>query len=131
MITTTDVANILYTKCKEFDMPIYQEGNIDDGRVAQEGRIVIHVKEQTAETYWKKGFAEVNLIVPDTPQKHADLVRLNELERKAMMFDGISGKYDDTLYQIKVSSTTMLENKELESHYINARLLVKVLNTIE
>ncbi len=131
MITTTDTANILYKVCKDFGMPVYQDGNVADGKIGKEGRVVIHVKEQTKEATWKKGFAEINLFAKDTKNGKADLKRLNELERLAHRILKGVGNYDGTVYKIELSSTAPLENKELESHFINARVLFKVLNTMD
>ena len=64
MIVTTDIGNILYRDCKAFGIEVYQKGNIPDGEITTE-RVIIWTKEQSQETYWKKGFVEVNLCVPD------------------------------------------------------------------
>ena len=60
MIVTTDIGNILYRDCKAFGIEVYQKGNIPDGEITTE-RVIIWTKEQSQETYWKKGFVEVNL----------------------------------------------------------------------
>ena len=131
MITTTDTANILYKVCKDFGMPVYQGGNIPSGEIGAEGRIVIHTKEQTPESIWKKGFVEINLFTPDTPQGNADLIRLNELERMAVKTLSGVGNEDGSVYRFSISSITMLENADLKAHYINVRVLFNVLNTTE
>ena len=66
MIVTTDIANILYRDCKAFGIEVYQSGNIpDEDKELSSERVIIRTKTQSPETYWKKGFVEVNLCVPD------------------------------------------------------------------
>jgi len=131
MITTTDAANILYTACKIFGMPVYQAGNIPEGKVGKDGRVVIHVKEHTPGSTWKKGFVEINLFAADTPKGKSDLIRLNELERMAVKDLKGMGWHDGTAYTFSVASTIPMENADLKAHYINAKVLFKVLNTME
>lgn len=131
MITTTDTANIMYTVCKQFGMPVYQSQNIPIEDVSTEGRIVIHVKEQTAENIWRKGFVEVNFFVPDTPNGKADLITLNEIERMATRSLRGTGAMDGTAYHYNVTSTYVLENSDLKAHYVNAKVLFRSMNVIE
>lgn len=131
MITTTDTANILYKVCQAFGMPVYQGGNVPQGKIGDEGRVVIHVKEQTPESIWKKGFAEINLFAVDTQKGNADLIRLNELERMAVKTLQATGDYDGTVYKFTIASTAILANEDLKSHFVNVKVLFKVLNTIE
>lgn len=131
MITTTDAANILYKDCAIFGMPVFQEGNIPTGVVDADGRVVIHTKEQSPDSIWKKGFVEVNLFVANTPNGKADLIRLNELERLAIKSFKDTNVFDGTVYKYVVASTRPFENKDLKAHYINVKVLFKVLNTME
>lgn len=131
MITTTDAANIVYKACNVFGMPVYQAGNIPEGIVDEAGRVVIHTKEQTPESTWKKCFVEVNIFAADTPLGHSDLIRLNELERKAVKELKATGWCDNTAYSFSVTSTMLMEEANLKAHYINAKVLFKALNTIE
>ncbi len=131
MITTTDTANIIYTACKAFGMPVYQGGNVPDGLVGSEGRIVIHAKEQSSESYWKKNFIEVNFFIPDTQQGKADLVRLNQTERHAAKELTATGRWDGTVYRYSPASISIAGNETLKCHYVNVRLLFKSLNTLE
>lgn len=131
MITTTDAANILYKASSIFGMPVFQEGNVPVGKVDENGRVVIHTKEQSSETTWKKSFIEVNLFVADTKQGKADLIRLNELERLAVKSFHGTDVFDGTVYKYEVASTRPLENIDLKAHYINVKVLFKVLNTME
>lgn len=131
MITTTDVSNIFYKVCNIFGMPIYQAENIPVGIIGKDGRVVIHTKEQTLGSIWNKGFVEINLFVADTSHGNADLVKLNELERMATKFLKGMGWHDGTAYRYKVASTRLMGNVNLKAHYINTKVLFKVLNTME
>lgn len=83
MIATTDIANIIFKDCKSFGISeVYQRGNIPEGKVNAE-RIVVYPKTQQPDTYWERGYVEVNLCVPLSRSGKANLIRLNELERKA------------------------------------------------
>lgn len=131
MITTTDVANILYSDCISLRMPVFQSGNAPSGYVGEDGRIVIHAKAFSSEKIWKKAFVEVNLFASDTPGGNADLIKLNHLERTAISHLENSGTFDGTPYSYTVTSTSMLTNEELKAHYVNAKVLFKALNTME
>ena len=64
MIATTDIANIIFKDCKSFGISeVYQRGNIPEGKVNAE-RIVVYPKTQQPDTYWERGYVEVNLCVP-------------------------------------------------------------------
>ena len=106
MITTSDIADILYRDCQQFGISaIYRKGNVPEvtgGKLTAE-RIVILPKPQQPGKQWLKDFVEVNLCVPDLDDKGtADLGRLQELERMAKptldhktgMFDGILRSVD-------------------------------------
>lgn len=132
MITTTDAANILYKDCSIFGMPVFQAGgNIPKGTIGKDGRVVIHTKEQTPESIWKKGFIEVNLFVADTKLGNADLTKLNMLERMAIKMLNKTGCEDGTVYRYTVASTMIAKNEDLKAHYVNAKVLFKALNTTE
>lgn len=129
MITTSDIADILYARCRAFEMDIYRRGAIPDGVVDSE-RIVILPKDQSPQTYWKKSFVEVNICVPDLAGGMADLSRLQELERMAQsVFDGVTGEYDFNHYLISVDSLSGVnKDEDMKCHYVNVRLLFEVLN---
>lgn len=129
MITTSDIADILYQSCAPFGMDVYRKGYIPEGVVKKE-RIVILPKEQTVGTYWKKAFVEINICVPDLSEGVADLRRLQELERQAQaIFGGTANKYDSSAYSYSVSSIDGVNKDEsLKCHYVNVRLLFEVLN---
>ena len=129
MIVTTDIANILYKDCKAFGIEVYQAGNIpDEHKELSSERVIIRTKSQSPETYWKKGFVEVNLCVPDM-DGDANLIRLQELERKAQeALDEVVGEYDGSNYYYLIDSIGIEADTELRCHYVNVRLLFQVLN---
>jgi hypothetical protein len=130
MIVTTDIANIIFKDCKSFGISeMHQRGNIPEGEVKTE-RIVIYPKTQQPDAYWEKGYVEVNLCVPVTKTGKANLIRLNELERKAreMFKDGIVAQYDGSWYRYSSESLGIEEDKELCCYYVNVKLLFETLN---
>lgn len=128
MIVTSDVGNILYRDCEAFGIKVYQKGDIPDGEVTAE-RVIIIPKKQSPDTYWKKGFVEVNLCVPDVDIDTANLVRLGELERQAMkLLDDVVDSYDGSTYRYSIDSTGMEADTGLKCHYVNVRILFEVLN---
>lgn len=130
MIVTTDIANIIYKDCKALGIDIVPHGKKLTGAMKSE-RIVIHVKKQQPETYWKKSFVEVNICVPDLNEGEANTIRLNELEKQAQgLFDGMTGRYDDTTYHYSIESIGTEEDTSLKCHYVNVRILFEVLNVI-
>ena len=128
MIVTTDIGNILYQDCKAFGIEVYQKGNIPDGEVTTE-RVIIRTKSQSPSKYWKKGFVEVNLCVPDIEPDTANLIRLSEFERQAMsILDDVVNSYDGTTYYYSIESIGMEADTALKCHYVNVRILFEVLN---
>ena len=129
MIVTTDIANILYKDCKAFGIEVYQAGNIpDEHKELSFERVIIRTKPQSPETYWKKGFVEVNLCVPDMDSK-ANLIRLQELERKAQeVLDDVVGEFDGSSYYYLIDQIGTEADTALKGHYVNVRLLFQVLN---
>ena len=129
MIVTTDIANILYKDCEAFGIEVYQAGNIpDEHKKLSSERVIIRTKSQSPETYWKKGFVEVNLCVPDM-DGDANLIRLQQLERKAQEVLGdVVGDYDGSNYYYLIDSIGIEADTELRCHYVNVRLLFQVLN---
>ena len=129
MIVTTDIANILYKDCEAFGMEVYQSGNIpDEDKELSSERVIIRTKSQSPETYWKKGFVEVNLCVPDM-DGDANLIRLQEFERKAQeILDEVVGEYDGSNYYYLIDSLGIEADTELRCHYVNVRILFQVLN---
>lgn len=128
MITTTDIGNILYKDCKAFGIEAYQKGNIPAGEVTTE-RVIIRTKSQTPGTYWKKGFVEVNICVPDIESDTANLIRLGELERQSQsILNDTVGTYDGTTYRYSIDSIGTEADTALKCHFVNVRILFEVLN---
>lgn len=130
MITSGDVANIIYRDCK-FDVPVYKFGNLPTGEVKNE-YITVRAKSQEDGIYWKKGFVEVNFVVPDIQgdgKMVANTKRLTEVERlMASKLDDYAGAFDGSIYNYSVYSTSQEEDSALKCHFANCRLLFKVLN---
>lgn len=132
MIVTTDIGDILYKDCNSLKTTfgianIYQDGNVPVGEVTAERIVIVPPPNDTAETYWIKSFANVNLVVPDKNGKK-DITRLQTLERLAKKnLDDRCGKFDGTLYIYEVS--TGIENEpDLKCHFVNIKILFKILN---
>lgn len=129
MIGTTDIANLLYKACTKKGIEVYQYGNIPRGEVTTP-RVTIHVKSGSDETWWRKGFAEVNFNIPDLEDGTADLITLGEYERDAWKLLKFTDVFDDTTFQFKVSSTEVMQDTQFKCHYVNARVLYRVINVI-
>lgn len=129
MITTSDIADILYGVCSSFGVEVYRKGYIPDGIVSTE-RVIILPKEQSSQTYWKKSFVEINICVPDINEGIANLARLQQLERQAQeLFDGYADTYDSSAYKYGIESISGVNRDEgMKCHYVNVRLLFEVLN---
>ena len=132
MITTSDIADILYKDFSSFGMQVFRKGNIPSGIVKQE-RVVILPKDQSPETYWKKSFVEVNICVPDLKEGVANISRLQEVERKAVKeYSSRVGEFNSTYYAYGIESISGLnKDNDMKCHYVNVRLLFEVLNVNE
>ncbi len=133
MITTTDIANIIVKDCRIFDLPVYQKGNIPEGKIDKERIHVISHNDQTPGKYWEKSYIEVNICVPDRNDKGcADLIRLNELERQAKIYfkSFHTDIFDSTRYRYSPGRIGIEEDGSLGCHYVNVKLLFETLNTL-
>ena len=134
MITPQTIGNILYLDCKAFGiedvyvvLPDDNTKEIPTGEVKSE-RAVIRLKEQKPETYWRKSFNEINILVPRI-QDRANRIRLEEVEHKALKhFDGVVGEYDNVTYSYSVESIGSKTDNALNCEYVNVRILFEVLN---
>lgn len=126
MITTTDVANILYRDCGIFGIKRIPFGKKVTGPLKGE-RITFHAKSRRPETYWKKGFVEVNFCIPDL-NGEADTIRLNEVEHMVEAAMEGTDRFNGTAYDYGIDSIGIEEDKPLNCHYINCRILFKTLN---
>lgn len=129
MITATDISDLMYALCKKsFGIDTYHSLNIPKGEVKKD-RVTIIVKGNTSGKIWKSRFVEVNISVPDK-MGTANLDVLQMYERKATeVFDDFTGRFDGSVYQVTLDNTEIEEDKEFRCHYVNARVLFKVLNT--
>lgn len=132
MITTTDIANIMYKDCQRLGIHVVPDGEVLTGELHDE-RVVIHSKSQQPEKYFRKSFCEVNICIPDLYKGQADSARLNEAERQALqLFDNVYGESDDgTPYRYSVNNIGIEADDTLKCHYVNVRLLFEVLNIRE
>ncbi|OUP32644.1 hypothetical protein B5F24_13705 [Bacteroides clarus] len=126
MITSSDAGIIVYNDCKAFGLPLYRSWSFPKKKVDTE-RVVVLSKRQTSDTYWNRGFIEVNFCVPDYKQ-NANLKRLNELERLAVEALDSVGYYKGSWYQYSVESHGIEEDTDLNCHFVNVKLLFEVLN---
>ena len=135
MIMTSDIADILYRDCQQFGISAsYRKGNVPEvtgGKLTAE-RIVILPKQQQPGKQWIKDFVEVNLCVPNLEGDVADLGRLQELERMAKTtLDHKTGMFDGTRYHYAIDTIDgTAKDSDIKCHYVNVRLLFKVLNVI-
>ena len=132
MITTSDIADILYKDFSSFGMQIFRRGYIPEGVVKKE-RVVILPKDQSPEDYWKKSFVEVNICVPDLKEGVANISRLQEIERQAVRdYSSRVGEFNESHYAYGIESISGLNrDKDMKCHYVNVRLLFEVLNVNE
>lgn len=129
MITSGDIANIIYKDCNVFGIDRVPDGETIVGELKSE-RIAIHVKEPQESDYWWKSYVEVNICVPDLKNK-SNRVRLDELQAQAYGLwynKTVTGEYNDTRYKYTLYSSVQLEESTLKCHYVNVRLLFQVLN---
>ena len=129
MITTSDIVDILYDVCCTIGVDVYRKGYIPDGEVKTE-RVVIIPKDMTSQTYWKKCFVEINVCVPDISEGVANILRLQELERKAHeVLKGAADEYDSSYYNFSIESANGISRDDsMKCHYVNIRVLFEVLN---
>lgn len=127
MITTGDIYKILYKKCGGFGFEVYRYGHIPRGEV-ENPRVTIKVKAPNGETYWRKGFAEVNILFPNIGES-ADLTSLEEYEHLAEENLTFTEVYDGLVVRFSVDGRTeIIEDASLRCYYVNARVLYEVLN---
>lgn len=123
MITTSDIGDIIYSKCASLGIQRYHQDTFPSEEIEGE-RVVIIVKDQTDGMLWEKCFVEVNVCVPDH-QRLQDRRRLAELERevKELFREEVAGSFDNTTYRYKRNSFGTHSDASLRIHFINTRLL--------
>lgn len=130
MITSEITSNILYKICKEkFDLPIYQTGAIPEGEV-KEPRIVVQGCDLNPETYWEVGTAEINFVVPNLHEKR-DKAKLDEYSvlAKDELDHGV-GEWEGDTYKYSYKTSSIKEDTQLRSHFVNVLIEFKVLNIL-
>lgn len=136
MITSYDIESILLSdfhtalsiKC------VSDPSVIDDfekNGINEETAVII-VKKQTTETYWKKGFVEVNVCVPNYKNGRRNGSRLDALEGlvRDMLKTSIVGDYDGTTYRYSEESIAVERDNDMKCYYINVRLLFEIFNIV-
>ena len=129
MITSSDIQTILYKKAKGMGIKdVYKAENVPVGELKAE-RVVVLGNSAEPGTYWKVGFFNVNISVPDLDDLgKANLSRLATLERKASLLFNDTSKHDTTAYTYEVDTTRIEQDTTMKCHYVNVRVLVKVIN---
>ena len=129
MITTSDIAQAIYNDCRGFGVPLYISGVIPVGDVKDE-RIIIIPKSIEDGTRWYRCFAEVNWLVPDN-KGEADRRRLSAVERLVKPLYYRQGVIDGTQYRYRKYSLGIEQERGLDCHYVNLRLLIEIQKVIE
>lgn len=129
MITTSDIAQAIYNDCRGFSVPLYISGVIPVGDVKDE-RIIIIPKSIEDGTRWYRCFAEVNWLVPDI-KGEADRRRLSAVERLVKPLYYRQGVIDGTQYRYRKYSLGIEQERGLDCHYVNLRLLIEIQKVIE
>lgn len=129
MITTSDIAQAIYNDCRGFGVPLYISGVIPVGDVKDE-RIIIIPKSIEDGTRWYRCFAEVNWLVPDI-KGEADRRRLGAVERLVKPLYYRQGVIDGTQYRYRKYSLGIEQERGLDCHYVNLRLLIEIQKVIE
>lgn len=127
MITYADAANIIYNDCLPLGITVFPDGRKLRGRVTSEC-VTIHSKKQQKGKIWEDSFVEVNIFVPDKEEGEADTIRLGEFAKKAKYVFESTGEYDGSSYDYGVFSIGMDYDEVSGCHYVNVRILFKVLN---
>lgn len=107
---------------------VFVAGDCPAGKVTEE-RAVVTVKEVSRGPIFNRGFAEVNLCVPDRKGR-ADHGRLQELESSAVTFfgDDAVGEHGGTVYRYGLHSHSLHADADLGCRFVNIRLLFETLN---
>lgn len=129
MITTGNIEDILFEDLKLFGIVTYRKDAIPEGEVTKE-RITILPGKMRSGTYWSKTFVDVNFCIPGIKIENvlmADKIRLTQIERQSGNMESV-GEYDSTPYTYSVYTIGQEYDPELKCHYVNVKLLFKILN---
>lgn len=129
MITSGDIANIIYTDCKAFGMHIYPDGEKYKGEVKSEF-VIIHSKRQIEQEKWDASVVEVNFFTPNLPNEEPNTIRMNEIERQAKSFfvKYRTGMFDGLRYRYYRESIGREYDESLRCYYVNVKLIFESLN---
>ena len=129
MITLSDISEIIYDRCKVFDVPLFIADTTPLGEIDQE-RIVIIAKSIEDGKFWERCFVEVNWCVPDLHDE-GNLVRVKEVERLLKQVYYGTGTCDNINYRFKKYSTNIEWEKEMRYHIANVRLMFNIQKVLE
>lgn len=129
MITTSDIANILYTKCLTLGIADVRRQGADEWGELTSDRVMVIVKDQSRGDIWNKCYAEVNICVPDFDHKGTmDLVKLEQYEHLAKTTFGVCDGQGSDWYSYSIESQQILHDNELCCGYVNTRIKFEVLS---
>lgn len=127
---TKDIEQVLITACSGLGIVplsgIFVSDDFPDG-VGE--RIVIHVKESQRTPIFYSGFAEVNAVVPDENGKarHERIQEVENILSEAFRYDTVTD-FNGATYRYGLHSISIKSEPDAKYHYVNARLLIEILN---
>lgn len=137
MIGLTDIEDILmadFAALTGIEKVTSETPKADDKKAVgiNEEIIVVHVKKQSPDTIFERGFVEVNICVPDFKSGERNRPRLQVLERMAegMLKTAIVGEFDGTSYRYSKDSIGIEKETSLKCNYVNVRLLFEIHNIV-
>lgn len=129
MITQGDIEELVYDLLRPYGVSIFLGGGLPTEEVAEERAVVI-VGAITNTTYFMHTPVNVNWCVPDIGDK-ADLLRLKEVEHLLLgLGRGCVTKNGVTVHYYRESMERGAD-RNLKMHYVNLKLMVEQINTIE
>lgn len=137
MMNTDDIGDVLLRDFKSLtgiQKATTEILTLDDKQADGVGSelIAVHVKKQETDVYWKEGFVEVNLCVPDFKSGARNIPRTRELESiaRAHTRSSVYGEHEGITYRYSAESIGIEREERMKCHYVNIRLLFEVFNII-
>lgn len=135
MISTSDIETILLGEFSVLGIPCKADPSvIDDFEVngIGEDTVIVLVKKQDTDTYWYKGFVEVNICVPNYKSGKRNFNKLRNYEREVneMLKTSVVGEFDGTSYRYSKESIGVERDEKMRCHYVNVRLLFEIFNIV-
>ncbi len=127
---TKDIEQVLITACAGLGIvPLSSIFVSDDFPDGAGERIVIHVKEPTRNPIFYTGFAEVNAVIPDDNgrARHERLQEVENILAEAFRYDTVT-EFNGETYRYGLHSIGTKPEPDAKYHYVNARLLIEILN---